>query len=259
MRINKGFYFNNIFGIFIGMKNGLFILIILLAGISVSSCKKKKESVSTDLGEAYYPTTMGKFIVYDVDSIIYDEFTYDSTHYKYQIKEKIEEEFTDLQGKQAYKLARYIKKFNASVSYTAMPWVIKDVWQVNITGKDVQIVEENIRFTKLTFPIKEGLSWNGNANNTIGEWDYKYIFVDKAESLNSKSFDKIALVEQKNFRTLISDEYYAEKYAKDLGLIYREIIDLDFDEVVPMNADLYTVAKKKGVIYTAMISSYGYE
>jgi hypothetical protein len=259
LKINKGFYFSNIFGKLGEVKKGLLIILFLIAGIAIYSCKKKKEPEKVDVGEAYYPPTIGKFIVYDVDSIIYDEFTYDSTHYKYQIKEKIEEQFTDIQGKPAYKLARYIKKFNAAVSYTAMAWTIKDVWQVNITGSDVEVVEENTRFVKMVFPVKESKTWDGNATNTIGQWDYKYLFVDKPETVNSHSFDKVLLVEEKNFRTLISDEYYAEKYAKDLGLVYREIIDLDFDEVVPMNAIIDTVAKKKGVIYKSIMTAYGYE
>ena len=241
------------------MKKGLVIIVLLVTGVALFSCKKKKEAEKPDLGEAYYPPTIGKYIVYDVDSIIYDEFTYDSTHYKYLVKEKIEEQFTDIQGKQAYKLARYIKKFNAAVSYTAMPWVIKDVWQINITNKDVEVVEENTRFVKLTFPVKESRTWDGNNTNTLGEWDYKYLFVDKQETINGINFEKVALVEQKNFCTLISRDYYVEKYAKDIGLVYREIIDLDFDEVASCSLQIDNVAKKKGVIYTSKVMSYGFE
>jgi hypothetical protein len=243
-----------------GMKKGLLTIMLLITGIALFSCKKKKEAEKPDLGEAYYPPTIGKYIVYDVDSIIYDEFTYDSTHYKYLVKEKIEEQFTDIQGKQAYKLARYIKKFNAAVSYTAMPWVIKDVWQINITNKDVEVVEENTRFVKLTFPVKESSTWDGNNTNTIGEWDYKYLFVDKQETINGINFEKVALVEQKNFPTLISREYYAEKYARDIGLIYREIINITFkDTAVPLTYPLDNVYKKFGVVYKSKVISYGFE
>ena len=72
------------------------------------SCKKKTEPIEPmDVGKDYYPLTLGKYVVYDVDSIIYDEFTFDSTHYKYRIKEKIEEEFTDSENKTAYKSVSY--------------------------------------------------------------------------------------------------------------------------------------------------------
>lgn len=245
------------------MKKGVYIieLVAILFAISeaVSSCKKKDPEVKSDLGEAYYPPTIGKYIVYDVDSIVFDEFTYDSTFYKYQIKEKIEEEYTDQQGKPALKLVRYIKKYSAATSYSAMPWTIKDVWQVNITTKDVQVVEENVRFVKLIFPVKKSAEWNGNSMNTIGEWTYTYSYIDTPESINSISFPLVLCVTQKNFCTLISRDYYIEKYAKDIGLVYREIIDLDFDEVVSCSVPVFSIAKKKGIIYKSIVNTYGYE
>ncbi len=258
--INKGFYFNNIFVNFIGMKKGLFIVVIVAISFAIISCKKKTEPVTKpDLGEAYYPGTIGKYIIYDVDSIVFDEFTFDSTFYKYQIKEKIEEEYTDLQGRQALKLVRYIKKFSAAVSYTAMPWTIKDVWQVNIGTKNVEIVEENIRFVKLIFPVKENSKWNGNSTNTIGEWEYKYSYMDKQETIGGKSYEKVLEVVQKNFPTLISREYYMEKYAKDIGLVYREIIDLDLPSVTSTSIPPLNIPQKSGVIYKSTIVSHGFE
>lgn len=257
--INKGFYFNNIIGKLVEVKKRLFILILLFTGLGIFSCKKKKEPEKVDLGEAYYPAVIGKYVVYDVDSIVYDEFTFDSTHYKYQVKEKVEAEFTDPAGKQAFKLHRYIKKFNAAVSYTAMPWTIKDVWQFNHTGKTLEVVEENIRFVKLIFPVKESSTWNGNATNTLGEMEYKYLFVDQPETINGHNFEKVALIEHKNFPTLISREYFAEKYAKNVGLVYREIIDLKMPGVVSLTVQPINIAQKSGVIYTSRVVSYGTE
>lgn len=258
--INKGFYFNNIFVNFMGMKKGLFILCALIAVIVVFSCKKKKEAEKPDLGEAYYPPTIGKYVIYDVDSTVYDEFTFKGKNSKYQIKEKITEEYTDSQGRPALKLIRYIKKFDSIIPYSAMPWTIKDVWQVNITNKNVEIVEENIRFVKLIFPVKESSTWDGNSTNTMGQWDYTYAYVDNKESINGNSFDKVTQVTQKNFPTLISREYYIEKYAKDVGLVYREIIDIDFqDTVVPLSFPLNNVLQKHGVVYKSKVISYGVE
>ena len=231
----------------------------VVISIALFSCKKKKEPVKPDLGEAYYPGTIGKYIIYDVDSIVYDEFLYDSTHYKYQIKEKIEQAYTDAQNRPALKLVRYIKKFDAAISYSVMPWTIKDVWQVNISTTNVEIVEENIRFVKLIFAIKQNSTWNGNSTNTLGDQEYKYSYMDAAETINSINFAKVTQVMQKDFPTLISRQYYREKYAKDIGLVYREIIDMGFDEVVPLSADIFTVVKKYGVIYKSTVLSYGYE
>ena len=242
------------------MKKGVYILAAVLISVGIFSCKKKKEPEAVDIGEAYYPGTIGKFIVYDVDSIVFNEFTYDSTHYKYLVKEKIEEEYTDIQSRPALKLVRYIKKFNAAISYTAMPWTLKDVWQVNKTKSNVEVVEENIRFVKLIFPVKDNATWNGNSTNTIGHWDYKYTYVDNPENVNGINFDKVTLVTQKDFPTLISREYYGEKYAKNIGLVYREITNITFkDTVVPLSFDLFKVYKKHGIVYKSKVISYGDE
>ena len=243
-----------------GMKRSFLIMILLVTGIAVFSCKKKKEAEKPDIGEAYYPATIGRYVIYNVDSTVYNEFTYKPKYSKYQIKEKIEEEYTDSQGRPALKLARYIKKFDSLIPYSAMPWVIKDIWQVNITKKNVEVVEENIRFVKLIFPVKDNSTWDGNSTNTIGEWQYKYTYTGNKETINNILFENVTLVTQKDFQTLISRDYYVEKYAKEVGLVYREIIHISFkDTVVPLSFPLTSVHKKYGVVYKSQVVSYGTE
>ena len=223
------------------------------------SCKKKTEPAdSIDIGKDYYPIALGNYVIYDADSIVYNDLTFDSTHYKYRVKEKIEEEFTDIENKKAYRLIRYIKKFSSSISYDAMPWTVKDAWQVNMNNTTLEVVEENVRFTKLIFPIKQGSTWNGNAKNTIGEWEYSYSYIDNPESINSVSFEKVLKVTQKNFRTLISWQSYTEKYSKGVGLVYREIIDIKHPVTSTVTA-IDNIPDKHGIHYTFKIVNYGHE
>lgn len=234
-------------------------LYIIVCSLLLVSCKKKTtNSEEMDVGKAYYPTTIGKYVVYDVDSTVYDELTHLPTLYKYRIKEKIEEEFTDNENKTAYKLARYMKKFNAAKPYDSIPWTIKDVWQVNITNSAVEVVEENVRFVKLIFPVKIASKWNGNAKNTNSDWEYEYTAADVTETVNSVLFDKVLTVTQKNFRSLISWQYYLEKYAKGTGLVYREIIDIK-NSYAPLNAIFDSIPNKQGIYYKLKIINYGNE
>lgn len=235
------------------------LLYISLLVTFFSYCKKETPPPDdpVDLGYDYYPQAIGKYAIYSVDSIVYDEFTHLPTTHKYRIKEKLTEAFTDAEGKPAIKLTRYIKKYHPSISYDSMAWVLKDVWQVNVTGTSVEVVEENIRFTKLIFPVKEGVVWNGNAKNTLGEWNYTYSYIDKAETIGGFTFNKVLKVQQKDFRTLISYQYYTEKYAAGLGLVYREIKDLHSNTVVagvPVEDRV-----EKGTIYKMNLLSYGHE
>ncbi len=209
------------------------------------------------LGLDYYPKTIGKFVVYDIDSTIYNSLTQDTILTKYRIKEKITELFTDNEGQEALRMERFIKKYNPNKSYDSIAWTIKEVWMVNANLKSVQVVEGNIRYTKLIFPIQQGAGWDGNAKNTMGEWMYSYEYIDKAETIGSKQVDKVLKVKQKNYRTLISYQNYNEKYAKGIGLVYREITDILSNNVianVPVEGRI-----EDGVIYKQTLVTYGNE
>lgn len=193
-----------------------------------------------------------------MDSIVYDDFKMDTTYYKYRIKEKLEEVFIDNQGRKAIKLVRYMKKYNDMVSYDNMPWVIKDVWNYTKTNTTLEVVEEDVRYTKLIFPVKEAASWNGNAQNSLTEWNYTYDYVDKAEIINGTKFDNVLLVIQKKDKNnVLHREYFIEKYAKNVGLVYREIKDLYSNTVVygvPVEQRI-----EKGVIYKLTYFTHGFE
>ena len=235
------------------------------------SCEKKSIPASEyDVGYDYYPQTIGKYVIYVADSTIYDEFTFAATTYKYLIKEKIEEEFTDPEGKPALRLVRYIKKYDSTKTYDQIAWAVKDAWQVNVSATSLEVVEENVRFTKLAFPVKTNASWNGNAKNTLGEWMYSYKYMDKKETINATYLDKmqsvnsavplekVAFVKQKDFLTAISYDYYIEKYARGIGLVYREIKALTTNSP-QFGVPIENNSARKGTIYKLTILSYGTE
>jgi hypothetical protein len=232
--------------------------LILIIGFLFFSCTKKKIPANDSLlGLEYYPTTQGKFVIYDVDSTVYTDLPLSSVNTKYRIKEKIADSFTDNEGKPAIRLERYIKKFNPVKSYDSIPWTIKEVWMVNADKRSIQVLERDMRYTKLIFPVEENASWNGNARNSIGEWQYTYAYIDKKETLNSVVLEKVLLVNQFELRTLISYQSYKEKYAKNIGLVYREIYDIYSNNViqgVPVEDRI-----QNGTIYKLTIVSSGYE
>jgi hypothetical protein len=222
------------------------------------ACSKKKVPNNEGLlGLDYYPVTSGKYVIYDVDSIVYTELPKDTFTYKYRIKEKLADSFTDNLGQPAIRLERYIKKFDAAKPYDSIPWTMKEVWMVNANLKSVQVVENNVRFTKLLFPIEEKASWNGNANNTLGEWNYIYDYIDKKEVINNTTLEKVLLVKQKEYRTLISYQNYKEKYAKGIGLVSREITDLLSNTIIAGTPVENRI--ESGVIYKQLLVTYGNE
>ncbi|MFO0357946.1 MAG: hypothetical protein ACK50A_13415 [Sphingobacteriaceae bacterium] len=222
------------------------------------ACTKKKVGNDTALlGLEYYPKTLGKFVEYDVDSTVYIDLPLSSVTYKYRIKEKITGYFLDNEGNEALRLERFIKKYDPAKPYDSMAYTIKEVWMVNADKRKVEVVEGNIRYTKLVFPVSNGTSWNGNIRNTLGEWNYMYDGIDLSEVMNGINLNKVLKVVQKSERTQIAYKNYVEKYAKGVGLVYREIIDVTSNNVLPNVPVEQRI--EKGVIYKQKIVNNGYE
>lgn len=237
------------------MKYGFLIVTLI---ITLSGCvKKQAPDTSALFGYNYYPTHSGRFVIYEVDSTVYLDLPKTSIQYKYRIKEKLTETFTDNEGKPAIKLERFIKKYDPLKSYDSIPWTIKEVWMVNASETSIQVSERDIRYTKLVFPVQERFSWKGNARNVLGDWDYTYEFVDKSASFGGLTLPKVLKVKQYELRTLISYKNYTEQYAKDIGLVYREITDIESNTVIPGVSVENRI--EKGLIYKQTILSYGTE
>lgn len=234
-------------------------ILIVLIGLSHVGCKKKKTEAPPDVGYGYAPDIIGKYVVYDVDSTVFDDFAKDTLYYKYRIKEKLEETFTDNQGRTAIRLVRYVKRYDPAKSYDQIAWTLKDVWNYTRTATSLEVVEENIRYTKLVFPVKTDVSWNGNAQTTQPSMDYKYLFTDQKHTVNGTVFDDVLCVEQKDDKrkNVIHRQYYIEKYARNVGLVYREITDVYSNTVVagiPVEQRI-----EKGIIYKLTYITHGIE
>lgn len=70
----------------------LFITILVFLAVS---CKKETETVNVDLGYDYFPDDSGTFVVYKVDSTIYDDFTATVRKSTIYLKEVITKQFPD--------------------------------------------------------------------------------------------------------------------------------------------------------------------
>lgn len=242
-----------------------YFLVLVLCGLA--SCEKK--GVIPDMGYNYYPDKVGSYVVYNVDSFYYDDFTglIDTT--KFQIKEKIESVFTDNQNRPTLRLERYIKYFNPTLAYSDMNWILKDVWTSNKTSIAAEKVEENRRFVKLAFPVEENQYWNGNSQNISESETYKYLFFDQIRIIGGIRFDSVLQVTQQDHTDLYNKKYYIEQYARNVGLVFKRIIDVSSqppsewadepDSLAIFNALNIMQRVTSGVQCTYMVDSYGFE
>lgn len=221
----------------------------------ITSCKKDQQT-TLDIGHNYYSDKIGKYIVYNVDSIVMNSFTKKVDTFYFQVKEVIESVFYDNAGRPTMRVERYRKDSSKTTKYSQLPWILTDAWSANRTKNSIEKVEENVRFTKLIFPVELYRIWNGNAYNSLGEWNYKYTEINKAKTIGGRAFDStLTVIQIDEDKSLIDKKYYKEIYAKNVGLIYKEIIDVHSDV---FNAQPIMNRVTSGIIkYTATINQFG--
>ncbi|HTA62569.1 MAG TPA: hypothetical protein VK835_08935 [Bacteroidia bacterium] len=220
------------------------------------SCKKDATIAPPDLGYNYYPGKIRSYVIYDVDSIFYNQNNGDTLKLKFQIKEVMDTLITDNQNRPTIKLIRYKKVYSPTVPYSAMSWTLQDVWVANKTATDVEVVEENIRYTKLAFPAKLSATWNGTAHADTTEQDYKYTSFDNALTLNGNSFSKALTVQQHLDTNALYYQNYYEQYARNVGLVYKQIVNYVYKQD---NQGVHRGVIAGGVYYVMTVNSYGTE
>lgn len=221
-----------------------FIGISILASLFVS-CKKENDNFTSEPVSDYLPLQVGSSITYDLDSTIFTNFNQNLTVRHYQAQYKIENQTTDNLGNPGYIINRYLR------IDSTQDWAIDNVFTVYPTGKSIEYIQDNLRFIKLMTPIAEGFSWKGNsylaydpyrsyvfANPAFMEdWNYTYENINQPLMIGSKSFDNTITVFEVSDSTgnpavagteYAEKTYSIEKYAKDIGLIYKEFIHWEY-------------------------------
>jgi hypothetical protein len=223
------------------MKKAIFFILVSLVVFTIS-CKKDKVLPAVNMGYNYFPTNVGHWVAYQVDSIVWDDFTQSVDTFHYKIKELVESEFIDNSSRNTQRIERYIK-INDST-----PWQIKNVYYWNITPSIAEKTEQNIRYAKLIFPTVKSEKWDGNMYNFQEAQSYKYAYVDKPDSYNSLAFDSTLSVIQIDEEYAISKDYAEEIYARNVGMIYKRYTSISTKPTGEIT---------KGVDYQYTIISYG--
>ena len=216
------------------MKHYLFFLTLLSL---LASCNTKIDDTVRPLGREYYNDKINSWIEYKVDSFVFSDFSQPvqkiDTFY-YQVRETITEKFLNSSGRETNRIERF-KRLKATD-----PWVLVGVWTSNINNNSLEKVEENIRYTKLSFPITSNKEWAGNQYNTLIPWEYVYRDIDKPVTLNGYTFDHTITVIQKDStdNNIIEERFAKEIYAKGIGMVYKQMDTLEIQSSI-----------KKGLYY----------
>lgn len=224
------------------------ILLTVAVGLTAFfSCKKS--SVSTaDQTLNYFPVQLGKYVTYNVDSIIYIGDTncrqYET---RTQLKYVISDTFRDNRFRLSYIMDVYSRPndggtWGKSRVILVTPAAIVQSTTTPPPGTPVTSIlytQDESQFIKLVFPIQQGLTWKGNANiNTndpayayLKNWNYTYQDLDKSYNNGDVNFGRTVTVLENNESinypyidsALFATRIYAkEVYAWNVGMIYKE-------------------------------------
>jgi hypothetical protein len=226
------------------MKNLLKVVLLALCIPVFMACPSEIGEFDIDFGYEFYPIDKGYYWEYKVDSVIYTDLgaTVDST--TSFIREDIVEQFVDQTNDTIYRIERRFKTDASAEGYPT------DEWATSVNESLVTRTEENLKYIKLVFPLDDDTSWEGNAfinENTIInvageslvlfiEWDYKVLSRNAEEIIGGITYSDVITVQNAdNFnpdlpvseQNKLERRVVIEKYAKDIGLIYKRHMILD--------------------------------
>ncbi len=219
------------------MKNQLFLFSCFIVGsiLIISGCAKTVEEPAVLEGYNHYPTNLGDFWEYQMDSTTYDNLGFDIKKTTSFYRESIVEVNISENNDTSYVVEASRKK-NFSDD-----WETTDIYSIEKSTESLIKIEENLHFKKMIFPFVENVAWEGNlfdeqiAETIEGEevqvylnWEYKVLSLGNQEEINGRLFTNIAIIQQANdVDNLILKRTSIEKYEEGVGLVHRNMCILD--------------------------------
>ncbi len=217
------------------------LTLILLAAITCFSACKKSTETRQNAGIAdYAPLVVGKYITYQLDSLVYKSFGTRDTTITYQVKFMVDAEITDMMGRPAFRIFRYIRKTESQ------PWLPDASFMATNTSNSLEFIENNLRYIKLSLPIRDGLTWKGNAyidtysaNSELqymDGWDYTYENTGQPTTVGAYTLDSTVTVNQRDEvignpgdpASYSEINFAKEIYANGIGMVYRKFFHSEF-------------------------------
>jgi hypothetical protein len=222
------------------MRNLFLISGLLLFFLAQNACYDTVIGPSEDTGSAYYPLQIGKFLEYQVDSIIFDDAGNGNTTDTLSsfVRETISGIDLDGRGDTIYLIERNWRQFEDD------PWVLTNLFSASKNQFEAIRQEGNFRFLAISFPLSEDKRWQMTAfinpltDVPIGSevlevynfWNSEVIAYNGNGSVGSFQFSENNLTtiqHASNDEDPLHLRVVIEKYARDIGLVYKEMEILD--------------------------------
>lgn len=237
------------------------------------SCKKNQtDTIDYDYGYNYFPDDSGHYIIYKVDSVLYNDFNKTVVYRTIYLKEKIGEQFLDNMNRSAKKILRYYSDTLATDTISTL-WELYSVDYLIKTQILAERVTDNMRFIPIVFPNDVSTKWLGNRlitipppyildklNYFLKDWKYTILNRNKYYNNGVQIFDSTLLISQIRDSSAITKTYSIEQYARNAGLVYKEMWMLSSQDTLKIKLNFpWEQRADKGFIIRQYAIKYGKE
>ena len=215
----------------------IFSFLFLIIGLS--ACKKDSLAPAVDFKYNYYPLSLTKVLIYDVDSTAYDGFANSSKNFKFQIKDSVADTFKDDNNRQVFRIERYKK--------------IAGVWKYHktitrlLTIRSAEETIDNKTYIRMVFPAEIDTYWDVNSKNILNNLETSINKTYDNLSVNNLNFNNALQTYSEN-KNLIEETVETNIYAPDIGLISSDVRAVDLK--------IETGKITNGYEYTMKVNSY---
>ncbi len=215
----------------------------------------------------YFPLFPGKYAEYVVDSLVFDPTASEPSYSRrVLVREMVTDTFRRSDGRIAYRIER------AERSADSLSWQTTQVFSATREDNRIIVQEDNLTFIRLVLPPREGTRWDGNAFldpatvvTVAGEslemfkhWSYMISAPPASLELDGGKlrFDAVVTVTEADDENLIELRRSAARYAKGVGLVYREVWILDTQCVTDCIDRTWEEKAEKGFILRQQITNH---
>jgi hypothetical protein len=226
-----------------------YLPVVVLVVLGCGEDEGTKHLSDTD----YFPLQKGFYQVYAVHERNY-QVQAEIENSVYQLKTEVVDSFANQEDGYTYTIHR------SKRSTANDPWEFQQVWSVRLNAANVVVSEENVPFVKIVFPAIQNRQWDGNALNSLPADAYTLATTGKSYQLESGvvTGEYIQVVQEDSFDRILSLNKRLEVYARNIGLIYREITDLVYcsdEDNCPGQVGQQVI--DSGTIYVQTLIEYG--
>lgn len=189
--------------------------ILLLSCLMLLACKSEN-AAKPEMAYNYFPLKIGSEVIYKVDSTVYNFQNPSGFTFNFQLRDLVTEKFIDGQGNEAYRIERYKKT-------ATQDWFFHKIITRKIVSFRAEEVIDNRRYVRLVFPPTLQSTWNGNTYNDLGAWKHEMKDLDVPLTIGTNKLDSTLTIHQYNEVNLIREDVYDETYAKNIGLVAKEV------------------------------------